>query len=669
MGHPLTHRPTVIPPDAEEVLHGVWRWSVNGATVVLPFLSADPLKDDEDWLADTLASLPRMEGEREYLCLDPKTEVLTEAGWKLIPVVTREDRVATLTPSGVIEYHRPSALHHVPYAGSLLHWRGKSCEFLVTPNHHLYARLGGAVEKHGAFQRVPAWVAARYQRIAFARSGRWEGTEVASFTLPAVVQSRRHRDWTERALPMDPWLVVLGWYVSEGSVRVSRSGYVSHIAQRPGDDLDAIEAAVNACGFRAHRTIRPARPMRRAHPLGMIAIQDRRLAEYLVQLGKSWEKRVPDFVKTLAPRQIDLFLTALWRGDGTTDRRGRWNSYVTTSRLLADDVQELLLKTGRAGTVASRAPRPRQFPGCSKASLTRRSWIVTASHMRLTPQSTKKPVEVFYDGMVYDLTVPNHVFYVRRNGRAGWTGNCEFVGFSGKPVYPEYQDRLHLSPRPLEYVPNRPVIRGWDIPGPLACVWGQLIPVTRPGATRLEAAPLRLHVLNELYADCGVEEFGQRVRTESASQFPLAKEFVDWSDPAAFAHNANDKRSAADILRVQCQIHLRPGPVDLTARTEGVRRWLVRFFDAAKPNEPMGRILLDPSCVMLRDGFKGGYYYEEVERTGRYKEVPTKNEFSHIFNALEYAVGRLDTFDEAPSKPAARLDFAHAGYLGAPPRR
>jgi len=33
-------------------------------------------------------------------------------------------------------------------------------------------------------------------------------------------------------------------------------------------------------------------------------------------------------------------------------------------------------------------------------------------------------VLVPYEGMVYDVTVPNHVFFMRRNGKASWTGNC-----------------------------------------------------------------------------------------------------------------------------------------------------------------------------------------------------------------------------------------------------
>lgn len=246
----------------------------------------------------------------------------------------------------------------------------------------------------------------------------------------------------------------------------------------------------------------------------------------------------------------------------------------------------------------------------------------------------------------------------------------EFVGFAGKPVYAEYQDRLHLSSRPLEYVPNRPIIRGWDIPGPLACAWVQLVPIPRPGQSTLEAAPLRVQILNELYIDCGVEEFGERVKTESASQFPQGREFVDWSDPQAFASGTggNEKRSAAEVLRTRCGITLQPGPVDILARTEGVRRWLTRFFPSAKPGEPMGRLLIDPSCSMIRDGFKGGYHYEEIEKSGRFREVPTKNEYSHIMNALEYALSRTDSFTEAPAAPAAPLDFSR-GYLGGPPRR
>lgn len=246
---------------------------------------------------------------------------------------------------------------------------------------------------------------------------------------------------------------------------------------------------------------------------------------------------------------------------------------------------------------------------------------------------------------------------------------CEFVGFAGKPVYPEYADRLHYSPRPLEFIPNRPIIRGWDIPGPLACVWVQFVPVPRPGQSSFEAAPLRAHILNELYIDCGVAEFGDRVKDESATQFPGHTSFIDWADPQAFAQGTgqNEKRSAAEVLRLQCQIHLKPGAVDIVARTEGVRKWLVRHFEAAKPHEPTGRLLVDPGCSMIRDGFKGGYYYEEIEKSGRFREVPTKNEYSHPMNALEYAFGRATAFSEVTPKPADRIDFTTA--LGAIPGR
>lgn len=34
------------------------------------------------------------------------------------------------------------------------------------------------------------------------------------------------------------------------------------------------------------------------------------------------------------------------------------------------------------------------------------------------------PHTEFYDGMVYDVTVPNHILLIRRNGKILWSGNC-----------------------------------------------------------------------------------------------------------------------------------------------------------------------------------------------------------------------------------------------------
>ena len=46
------------------------------------------------------------------------------------------------------------------------------------------------------------------------------------------------------------------------------------------------------------------------------------------------------------------------------------------------------------------------------------------------------------------------------------------------------------------------------------------------------------------------------------------------------------------------------------------------------------------NCPVLRKGFLNGYHYKRISRSGdeRYQEVPNKNDFSHIHDALQYGL-------------------------------
>jgi hypothetical protein len=240
----------------------------------------------------------------------------------------------------------------------------------------------------------------------------------------------------------------------------------------------------------------------------------------------------------------------------------------------------------------------------------------------------------------------------------------DFGIYGGKPVYPEYQDRLHAATAPLSYIPNRPLIRGWDVPGPVGVVWLQRVPLraTGPGTAQQDGVA-RCHVLAEFLMDGSVEDAGRQALALTREQFPQAGEVLDFADPAAFDRRANDSQSAADILRRTCGIHLAPGPRTLTARFEPVRRWLLGAHPYPAAGEPLGKLLLDPGCARLKDAFRSAYHFKLLPGAqGRYHDVPEKNWASHLMNALEYALGRLDAgLDEAAERETpAPLEFPHA---------
>lgn len=51
-------------------------------------------------------------------------------------------------------------------------------------------------------------------------------------------------------------------------------------------------------------------------------------------------------------------------------------------------------------------------------------------------------------------------------------------------------------------------------------------------------------------------------------------------------------------------------------------------------------LMISPACKVLRKGFQGGYHYRRLKVSGneRYHDEPNKNEFSHVHDALQYAL-------------------------------
>ena len=147
---------------------------------------------------------------------------------------------------------------------------------------------------------------------------------------------------------MDDFLAFLGWYISEGSVS-SRSGknYNSvSICQSPTvnqEQCKIIEDLFKRLPFE-YKVYTHQDGNRNYY-----TIHSTQLATYLAQFGtKSFNKKVPQFIKDLSPRQIDIFLNSYFLGDGYL-KYGYRRLYIFT--LFANDLQELVLKIGRCASL------------------------------------------------------------------------------------------------------------------------------------------------------------------------------------------------------------------------------------------------------------------------------------------------------------------------------
>ena len=215
-----------------------------------------------------------------------------------------------------------------------------------------------------------------------------------------------------------------------------------------------------------------------------------------------------------------------------------------------------------------------------------------------------------------------------------------------RPVYPGFSDRLHVSPRPLEILRNRPIELAFDFGLTPACVFYQ------------QRDDGQMRVLRECYLD-----YGDIRQLASQEVKPLLnREFRDMEiravgDPAGMAGAQGDLtvNCFGELLRQG--IPARPSPVTgnrIGPRIQAVAELLGRIVTRGEP-----ALILDPSCTRLRKGFLSGYHFRR-KSTGdgtMFRDEPEKNEFSHIHDALQY--GALEVV-----RPLRRDEASRGGERG-----
>jgi hypothetical protein len=192
----------------------------------------------------------------------------------------------------------------------------------------------------------------------------------------------------------------------------------------------------------------------------------------------------------------------------------------------------------------------------------------------------------------------------------------------GKPVYPEWNDAVHIAKQPLQPIMGRPLVLGFDFGLTPACAIGQM------------SATGQMLVLEELVSeDMGIRQFYEQVvmprLREKYSKFRV--EAV--GDPAGVNRSQTDEKTCFQEL-YELGLDCEPASTnEFVKRRESVAMFLQR----------VNGFLIDPSCKTLIKGFRGGYRYERLKASGtaRYKDRPVKDKFSHPHDGLQYLALQL----------------------------
>jgi hypothetical protein len=414
-------------------------------------------------------------------CLTADHDVLTTKGWVPIDQVTLDHQVATLKPNGRLVYEHPTKIYNYPdYCGEMYHIKNANLDLFVTSNHRMYVRNGrisGA--SFDGYELLEA-KSIKGAHKKYLKNADWNQPDY-QFVLPSVCaldKAKARLDYAhlldgrnlddnvisgvipDKVVNMEAWLTFFGLFITEGWAMnniVNPKKVESDVTITVESDITVDSGAITTPVVKAVYQVQFCQCKERVTAVLMDAVSklgynyriiddkvtifNKQLWTYLKPFSPSAPlKSLPDWVWSLSKNQARVLLHAMCLGDGTWCPTSQ--HYYTSSEKLADDAMRLVLHAGwgankclhtEAGTVGGSI-----YNKGSKVISKHDLWCISVIQSKNNPvvnnadpeeQSVQKEALISnFKGAVHCLSVPNEVFYVRRNGLTVWTGNSRSTG-------------------------------------------------------------------------------------------------------------------------------------------------------------------------------------------------------------------------------------------------
>ena len=447
-------------------------------------------------------------------CVDSKTEILTKDGYKFFEELTSEDLVATLNAKGKLEYQKPTRIIKEDYIGKMHLYSSKHVDYCITPNHRFYGSK--PTNPHTSKENIEFEFIRMNnapKKMFAKKNAKWEGSEVDEFVIPN----------TNISIKMDDWLAFFGFWIAEGWTTSSKcldySGRERElmqvgISQKDTSVLDKIDSIMSKYGFDPKRTKDNMQSR----------IFNEELWQYLSSFGKAKNKYFPNEFLSLNKRQLRILLDWYILGDGNIDSSGRIRAY-TTSKKLADQLSEIALKLGWAANISKRDREPKNWNTSYVVSFLQDKDI---NYLQPLINRTKFEEEIDYNGKIYCVEVPNHTWYMRRNGKSIWTGNSHLRDI--REIWPTLMYFLEYYPNvDIHFVGYLPTfVNEIDLKRIQRTDWATLDVYTRAIASfDIALAPLLENKFNEAKSDIKVLESGAVKVPAIASDYHPYTEYLD----------------------------------------------------------------------------------------------------------------------------------------------
>lgn len=356
-------------------------------------------------------------------CYDDQTEVLTKDGWKLFKDTTNSDEFLTLNMEyNWIDYQKREDYTCESWDGELLYAQSTMVDMAVTPNHRML-HYPYDVRKNKHWKIRPA-KDIYGKRVKFLR-GLLPGTRVldeSSRELTAKIAQAMGLTYGDVTESLLFWLY--GIWMADGGIEWpdNKHGGQIRIAQTKPITRAVLENNLDMLGVEYSK-----------FSWGVTIYGNNRVSLFRELFGddvckdKTFKARIPREIMDAPIALLMAFLEGIVAGDGNIHKKNGHIVVYTASERLAGDLQEAFMRVGWCATVRT-SDRIGESHIIEKTGqeITTKSLQYIVSVTKRTSEhlfNRKHWSKTHYKGNVYCVTVPNGILYVRRNGKACWSGN------------------------------------------------------------------------------------------------------------------------------------------------------------------------------------------------------------------------------------------------------
>lgn len=345
--------------------------------------------------------------EDNDFCYDKKTEIITENGIRLIKDICLNDRILTLRDDGEMEYRKVTNIIK-KYEKKLLHFKSRRIDIMCSFNQDLL--VGYCRKERNQYKDIDFIKADIINKKLWKNQTRYFVKKNGGFWKGKKKESIRIAN---RQFNIKDFVLIMAWYLSEGCVYLKNKRHYEIIISQCGKKYRTeIINIIKRIGFKPNKF------------KDKITFSNKELCIYLARFGHANKKFIPNEIKELSKKYLELFLLTYTKGDGSFKKNNSGVSLVTSSIQMKDDLIELILKTGNTFSIYSQPEKLVFFPKSSKKYLCKPIWQIQVYYLRKEKAFIPLAKLIDYNDFTYDIEVPNHRIYIIRNGKGCWSSNC-----------------------------------------------------------------------------------------------------------------------------------------------------------------------------------------------------------------------------------------------------